>query len=196
MQITDLRASTITTDIAWDSNNPSRGTMDAILVQIFTDAGITGTYFAWERLTTGRGLAEMMVKAVKPYLLGKNPLHREEIWYTLTSWNRKGLPMVGTGAVDVCLWDIAGKASGLPVYQLMGAYRDKMRAYASTTILKRPEDYESTVRGLKEEGYTAVKLHIKGDPAWDIEACRAARAGGPDIDIMLDSSCHYNRHQR
>src|SRR5688572_20760195 len=103
MRITDLKASVVKTTIAWEPTNPAKGNMDAIVVQIFTDAGVTGSYMAWERLSTNRGLAESLMSAVKPFLLGKNPLDRELIWQTLVSWNRRGLPMVGTGAVDVCL---------------------------------------------------------------------------------------------
>jgi len=195
MRITDLKASTIQTDIPWDSQNPARGPMEGVLVQLETDAGITGTYFAWERLSTRRGLADTLVSAVKPYLIGKSAFDREMIWQTLSAWGRKGLPMIGAGAIDVCLWDIAGKACGVPLYQLMGAFRDKIRVYASTTILAKPADYADMAKRLRAQNYTAMKLHVKGKPAWDLEACEAARAAAPDMDIMLDSSCHYDRRQ-
>ncbi len=195
MRITDLKASIVETDIPWDSQDHSRGKMQGVVVQIFTDANITGTYFAWERLSTRRGIADTLVFAVKPFIVGKNPFDRELIWQTLSSWSRKGLPMIGAGAIDVCLWDIAGKAFGVPVYQLLGAYREKMRVYASTTTLGKPADYADTAKQLCAQGYTAMKLHVKGKPAWDIEACQAARAAAPNIDIMLDASGHYDRRQ-
>ena len=176
MHITDLKASLVRTDLPWDFQDPKKSGMNAVLVQIYTDAGITGSYIAWERLSTTRGLVETMAQAVKPHLLGKDPFDREAIWQTLVSWSRRGLPMVGTGAVDTCLWDIAGKALGVPIYQLMGAYRKKIRAYASTSTLARPSDYADYAVKLKEQGYTAIKIHVKGEPKWDVEACKALRA--------------------
>ena len=195
MRITDLKASLATTQVPINSRDSSKGNMPALVLQIFTDSGITGSFLAWERMSTNRGLAETLVDAVKPFLVGKDPFDRELIWQTLTSWNRRGLPMIGTGAVDVCLWDIAGKALGVPIYQLMGAYRDKLRAYASTGIMKKPEDYQDLAMQLKAQGYTAIKIHVKGEPQWDVEACKALRAGAPNLDLMLDSSCYYTRQE-
>jgi len=83
--------------------------------------------------------------------------------------------MIGTGAVDVALWDIAGKRLGVPVYQLLGGYRTKLRAYGSTSTLKKPADYATMARSLKKQDYTAMKLHVRGEPKWDVEACQAAR---------------------
>lgn len=193
MRITDLKASLVRTDLPWDFQDASKSGMTSILVQVVTDTGLTGSFIAWERLTTTRGLVETMASAVKPYLVGRDPFDREAIWQTLASWNRKGFPMVGTGAIDTCLWDIAGKAFGVPIYQLMGAYRKKIRAYASTSTLAKPEDYADYAVKLKEQGYTAIKIHVRGDPKWDVEACKALRSGAPDLDLMLDSSCHYGR---
>ncbi|MCL4371167.1 MAG: hypothetical protein M1380_09710 [Chloroflexi bacterium] len=162
MRITDVKAAVVRTDVPFDLREPSQGTMEANLVQVFTDAGIRGDYLAWEGRTTGRGLADTIVTVLKPFLVGKDPLDRELIFDTLVSWNIKGIPMVGTGAIDVCLWDIAGKALGVPVYKLMGGYRDKVRVYASTTVLPRPADYADLARRLKAQGYTAMKLHVRG----------------------------------
>ena len=120
MRITDLKSSLVRTDLPWDFQDASKSGMTAILVQVITDTGITGSFIAWERLTTTRGLVETMASAVKPYLVGKDPFDREAIWQTLSSWNRKGFPMVGTGAVDTCLWDIAGKAFNVPISVVSG----------------------------------------------------------------------------
>ena len=109
---------------------------------------------------------DTLIYAVKPFLPGKDPFDRELIWQTLSSWRRKGLPMIGAGAIDVCLWDIAGKALGVPVYQLLGAYRKKMRVYASTSTLGKPADYADVAKQLCAQGYTAMKLHVKGRPSW------------------------------
>jgi L-alanine-DL-glutamate epimerase-like enolase superfamily enzyme len=193
MRIIDVKASVVLMDIENRMNRATHGKQEANLVQISTDEGITGTHLAWEWRKSGRAIVELMVDVIKPFLLGKDPLDRELIWQWLISNNRFGIPMIAAGAIDVCLWDIAGKAAGFPIYKLLGAYRDKVRAYASTTRLSQPDDYRDLARELKSQGYTAMKLHVKGEPRWDVEACQAAREGAPGFDLMLDSTGHYNR---
>lgn len=193
MRITDVKAAVVLMEQPLELNRATHGKMEANLVQVFTDDGITGTYMAAEQRKTGRGIVELMTDVIKPFLVGKDPFDRELIWQTLVSWNRFGIPMIATGAIDVCLWDIAGKALGQPIYKLLGGYRDKMPVYASTTRLDKPADYADLAKQLKSRGYTAMKLHVRGDPKWDVEACQAARSGAPDFDLMLDSSGYYTR---
>jgi L-alanine-DL-glutamate epimerase-like enolase superfamily enzyme len=110
------------------------------------------------------------------------------------------------GAIDLALWDIAGKVAGLPLYKLLGAYRDKVPAYASTMCgdeipggLDTPEHYADFAQACVEEGYKAFKLHtwmapIGPDPKSDVAACTAVRERvGPDIDLMLDCNHDYSR---
>ena len=106
------------------------------------------------------------------------------------------------------LWDLAGRALNLPVYKLLGAYRDEIPAYASTMCgdelkggLATPEDYGRFAEQLMEEGYKAIKLHTWMPPvSWapsvtmDVKACAAVRdAVGPDVPLMLDAYHWYSR---
>lgn len=186
---------------------PERETQSALLT-ITADDGTTG------HIVTSYGDIEeqLIEKFVRPVLLGEDPLRIERLWQALYKWQR-GSSMKLTDrtlcAVELALWDLAGKASGQPVWKLLGGYRDKILAYGSTMCgddlengLATPEDYGRYAEWLvKTRGYKAVKLHtwmppIPGAPnvKMDYAACAAVReAVGPDIPLMLDPNHWYSR---
>jgi len=162
------------------------------IMRITTDDGIEGYDFggavAW---AYPRTVSERDILRAKREIIGKDPFDREWIWQRL--WYLR-LPVGALSAVDIALWDIAGKALGQPIYKLLGAYRDKIRVYASSWHLPSPQAYAGEVVACKEQGVTAYKLHVAPEIA--IEACRAARqAGSDDMVLMLDPYGHYNREQ-
>jgi L-alanine-DL-glutamate epimerase-like enolase superfamily enzyme len=92
----------------------------------------------------------------------------------------------------VALWDIAGKAAGLPIHRLLGSYRESVPAYASSAVLPSKEAYAEEALRFKAEGWTAYKIHPPTDPVVDIEVCRAVRwAVGDEFRVMLDSTWAY-----
>ena len=105
-------------------------------------------------------------------------------------------------AIDNCLWDILGKAVGLPVYRILGAYRDKVLAYASSQHLETVEDFVEDVKKCKAEGFTAYKIHppeLRGgthDYKLDIEVFKAVRqAAGDDFHLLHDPVGVYTRDE-
>src|SRR5207237_9041035 len=93
------------------------------------------------------------------------------------------------GAMDVALWDLAGKIAGLPIHKLLGSYRTSVPAYASSAVLPSKEAYAEEAARFKAEGWTAYKIHPPTDPRVDIEVCRAVRRGvGDGFTTMLDST--------
>jgi L-alanine-DL-glutamate epimerase-like enolase superfamily enzyme len=175
------------------------------LLRIVTDEGIEGYSFG-----ASRGPIE---RIVKPILLGQDPFYRERIWQQLKERQRLNLATLYDGVlahVDMALWDLAGRAVGQPVYKLLGGFRDKVKAYASTMCgddlpggLDTPEAYARFALDCKAQGYTAFKLHtwqppIPGAPdvKRDIAACAAVReAVGPDMALMLDPFHYYSREE-
>ena len=157
---------------------------EGVLVRILTDEGIEGNGIT----TGGRGMAEYL-SILKPALLGQDPLDREKIWQELWHLDRLTfLPQLALGAIDVALWDIGGKAAKLPIYKLLGAYRDKVKAYASSMTLPNVEAYVQQALHYKSKGYTAYKIHAWGIPDKDVEVCKAVReAVGYDMDLMFDA---------
>src|SRR5438309_2034111 len=96
------------------------------------------------------------------------------------------------GAMDVALWDLAGKIAGLPIHKLLGSYRTSVPAYASSAVLPSKEAYGEEAARFKADGWTAYKIHPPTDPAVDIEVCRAVRrAVGDSFTVMLDSTWAY-----
>ncbi|MFV0332771.1 MAG: enolase C-terminal domain-like protein [Tropicimonas sp.] len=149
---------------------------------------------------------------VRPNLTGEDPLCTERLWYKVYKWQRLsgGLLTDRTlAAIDLALWDLKGKLAGQPVWKLIGGYRNKIPAYASTMCgddlpggLATPEDYAAFAEWcVKTRGYRAMKLHgwmppMPGapDPRKDYAACAAVReAVGPDIPLMLDPHHFYSR---
>jgi L-alanine-DL-glutamate epimerase-like enolase superfamily enzyme len=175
------------------------------LLRIVTDTGVEGYSFG-----ASRGPIE---RIVKPILLGQDPFYRERIWQQLKERQRLNLATLYDGVlahVDMALWDLAGRALKQPVYKLLGGYRNKVKAYASTMCgddlpggLDTPESYARFALACKAQGYTAFKLHtwqppIPGAPdvKHDITACAAVReAVGPDMALMLDPFHYYSREE-
>ena len=78
-----------------------------------------------------------LIEVLKPVVLGQDPLDRERLYHAL--WQRsRATTARAIGAVDVALWDLAGKVAGLPIHRLLGSYRDRVRAYASSAVLALP----------------------------------------------------------
>lgn len=127
-----------------------------LFVKIYTDEGITGLgeSGAWAFLEA----SEMAVETFKRYLLGQDPLRIEHHWqYMYRAHHFRGAAIMGAiSAIDIALWDIAGKFLGVPTYQLLGGKcRDKARVYYHV----RGETTEELVKGCvdaKREGFTAV----------------------------------------
>jgi L-alanine-DL-glutamate epimerase-like enolase superfamily enzyme len=162
------------------------------LVSITTDQDIVGHSFLGNSTHSAVIDAQSLVSALKPLLVGQNPLQRERLYHEFvpmlrsTTWR-------AIGAVDVALWDLAGKTAGLPIHQLMGSYRTEARAYVSSSTLGVLEAYVDQAIEKKEAGFTAYKIHPPPDVSCAISICRAIRdVLGPDHAIMLDPSWAFD----
>lgn len=135
------------------------------------------------------------------YLLGRNPFQREIIWHDLKR-SRRGADGTPPGSVDIALWDIAGKRYNASIHQLLGGWRTKLPAYASTYHgdenggLTTAEDYGQFALHCKETlGYPAFKIHgwIGGPIEREVAAVLAIRnAVGPEMALMLDPAGAFN----
>ena len=165
------------------------GFLEFSLIRVLTDEGIEGDYIVWSEIPLARPkvLAEVL-HFLKPYLIGKNPFEREAIWQKMSSlWYGQKGPAIA--AVDIALWDIAGKATNLPIYKLLGGYRSKVRAYASggPPYLDVKPAVDLAIE-LKRRGYKAMKLH-----PLVLEACKAVReAVGDEMILIHDAVFAYD----
>ena len=158
----------------FDIHCPKRIGWNPIFVRIHTDEGISGVGEAGLAYDWGHSAAAAMIKEIsEAVLIGFNPFNTELLWSRMlreSFWGLGGGPVLysAMSAIDTALWDIKGKALGVPVYQLLGGkVNDKLRTYASqlqfdwdTEIKKliEPEEYAQAALKAMAEGYDAVKV--------------------------------------
>ena len=167
-------------------------TMDHLLVEVTTDTGLTG----W-----GEGFGHTIIPAtqtalesyVAPWFIGKDAtdiegLHRQAA-QAFHIFGRNGPVVYAHSAIDIALWDIAGKRAGLPLYQLLGgASRTHVRAYASLLRYGKPETVARICADRVQQGFKHIKLHEH-----DTAAVIAARDGaGADTALMNDVNCPWS----
>jgi galactonate dehydratase len=154
----------------------SVGGRSPVLVQVFTDEGVSGVGEAAVAYGTGAPAAAAMVKELaEGFVLGKDPFHIEALWsemYDHTFWAKGGGPIIfaGISALEQALWDIKGKALDVPVYELLGGkIRDEVRVYANGWSFRadRPSEFARAAERVLKDGYTALKLYPLANPAGD-----------------------------
>jgi L-rhamnonate dehydratase len=141
---------------------------DALVVRVETDAGISGlgevdssplaAKWAIEgpfSHTTTSGLAHLII--------GMDPFETEKIWDRMYRANiysgRRGIAIHAMSGIDLALWDIKGKALGMPVWKLLGGgFQDKIRCYASSLFGATPSETGERARQFAGMGFTAVKF--------------------------------------
>lgn len=162
------------------------------LLAIETDAGITGHAFLGSSRNGADSEAGTVITALKPMLVGEDPFAREKLNARL--WTRiRQTTTRAIGAIDIALWDLAGKALGVPVYKLLGQYRDAIPAYASSAVMSSPEAYAEEAVRYRDAGWAAYKIHPPQKLREDIAICRAVRkAVGDEFRVMLDSTWGYD----
>ena len=135
-----------------------------LFVQVYTDAGIVGLGEAgnWGYLQATAAAIEKF----KDYLIGKDPFRIEDFNqnFLRSVYFRGSVIMSAISAIDIALWDIKGKALGVPVYELLGGKtREKVRVYASVMTKENSlEALSSGYRKLQDMGFTAAKIFVNG----------------------------------
>jgi L-alanine-DL-glutamate epimerase-like enolase superfamily enzyme len=167
------------------------GTSQLGLLTVRTDDGVEGHAFLGSAMRSAALDGESLIQHLKPLVMGQDPLERERLYQALWQKNRN-TTFRAIGAVDIALWDIAGKVAGLPIHRLLGTYRDRVAAYASSAVLAAKEAYAEEAARFKGAGWTAYKIHPPTDPVVDIAVCEAVRRSvGDDYTLMLDSTWAY-----
>lgn len=193
VRITDLTVTVFEWDnippIQYGDRNPvTKPRSELGLVTLHTDAGIEGHAFLGSSIRGARLDVVALMRNLKPVVVGRDPFDRERLWESLHKLQRAAT-MRTIGAVDVALWDLAGKLAGLPISRLLGRYRDSIAAYASSITMRDPAQYGDEAVRIAEAGFAGYKLHPPRDLAGAIAACRAARrAVGDDYVLMVDTS--------
>jgi len=161
-----------------------------VIVRVKTDDGVEGV--AGSSTYLGARAVAAALAELKPLIIGEDPLYRERIWQRLNEVSILIVPPHSIALLDCALWDLAGRAAGLPVYKLLGAQRDVLPAYASSLTYPTLADFQREVDVWLERGFRAIKLHVWGDPERDVELCPAVRGrGGSGVALMIDAVGSY-----
>jgi L-alanine-DL-glutamate epimerase-like enolase superfamily enzyme len=189
---------------AFQTLNVDKG---SVVLRIRTDAGITG----WASSSFGnRGEGARVVQAiieneVKPVIMGKDPAFprriRADLWKAMNYHGVSGVAQFAMAATDIALWDILGKSAGLPVYKMLGAYRERMPVYSMCGwYFDNDADlshYKRAVTNAVEQGYKAVKIKVgKYSLDDDIRRVRLALDTiGKDRRLMVDANQVFDRKE-
>jgi len=192
-----------------------------VFIRINTDEGISGFGEVGLAYANASGAGFEMCVDFAELIIGMDPMNNEEIWNKLhrtTFWGMGGGTVIfsGISAIDIALWDIKGKALGVPVYKLLGGKTNsKLRTYASqiqfgwgkeSKNLVQPEEYAQAARDAIADGYNCIKVDPIGYDlngqwmGWSnygllenkqikvaVDRVAAIReAGGPDLDIIIE----------
>ena len=168
--------------------------VDSLLVKVTTEQGYEGwgEALGFEATAVTRRAIDDLIA---PLCVGQDaariaPLMLD-VQKKLQVFGRGGPVTHALSAVDIALWDIAGKAADAPVHRLLGGGAADLPSYASLEAYSDPSVVRGRVREVLEAGFNSLKLH-ETEPA----AIRAAREeAGPDVDIMVDVNCAWTVNQ-
>jgi L-alanine-DL-glutamate epimerase-like enolase superfamily enzyme len=176
------------------------GAQSILLIRVHTDAGITGIGEAHSNPTVSKAIIEAPLCSIsscglRELLVGENPLDiarlGDKIESATATYGRRGVFMHTLSGIDIALWDILGKATGQPIFRLLGgARRERVAVYASDLIPDEVGEAVELARRHQAAGYRAMKL------GWgslgqcvheDLARVQAVRATvGDTMDLMVD----------
>jgi len=168
------------------------------LVKIHTDEGTLGV-----GVCAMNGIVKATVEHLKPELLGEDPIDVERLWHKM--WvpkliGRRGLTTRAIAGIDIALWDLRAKVAGMPLYKMLGGYRNRMPTYVAGGYYEEGKGLKELQREMLdsvEMGAKAVKMKIGAVPIReDVERVKAVReAIGPDISLLVDANCAYRAYE-
>ncbi len=174
---------------------------DALIVRVHTDAGITGLGEVDSSPLAAKGAIEgpyshTVTSGLRELVIGEDPFETEKIWHRMYTGNlyggRRGAGFHAMSGIDIALWDIKGKALGMPIWKLLGGgFRDRIRCYASSLWGPTPAATRDLARRYADRGFDAVKFGwepMGRDEATDVALVRQARRGlGDGPDLLVDA---------
>ena len=151
--------------------------------RVRTDAGLTG-------IGAAQGSPQLVRERVGPRLVGQDPFAIERLFRVVVNWGGGAAAVPVACGIEMALWDLVGKAAGLPLYKLWGVCADRVRAYASLVEVRTPERRAEDALRLLDLGYRAIKLRLHAptlrEDVAQVEAVR--RAVGDRMEIMVDAN--------
>jgi D-arabinonate dehydratase len=178
---------------------------EVILVEVATDTGHRGLGFltglSQMSGAEGRVIAGIIRDGLAPMVVGEDPFRTEHLWARMYRGSfrlgRRGAAVRALSGVDIALWDLIGRATGQPLWRLLGGYRDTVQVYASGGFYAGAKGIDGLVAemaGYMEHGFAGVKMKVgAASLAEDTERIRAVRdAIGPAAGLLVDANEVYD----
>src|SRR5262245_37963772 len=178
---------------------------DSVLVRVRTDTGLEGVGEADSSPEVVKAIIDApfshnIACGLRQIVLGENPLEHERLWQKMLRrtmyFGRKGVAITAMAAIDMALWDLAGKHFGEPIHRLLGGRQhERIRAYASILFGKSGRETRDIARRWVGEGYTAVKFGwepMGQSEQLDIELVAGARDGLGEATLLVDAGCVWD----
>ena len=175
-------------------NERCDGSQDTLIVRVHTDAGLVGVGEVDSSPLVAKAVIEApmshkICRGLAECVIGQDPFEIDRLIHRMIEgtifMGRQGAVIQAMSGVEIALWDILGKATEKPVYQLLGGgFRKKFRAYASILFGDTPRQTEEIGRRWSGEGFRAVKFGwgpMGLSEESDIAHVRAARKGSAPI---------------
>ncbi len=182
-------------------NERCDGSQETLVVKVDTDAGITGIGEVDSSSLVAKAiidapLSHKICRGLALCVAGEDPFEIDRLIHRMYEgsifYGRQGAAIQAMSGIEIALWDIVGKATGQPVYKLLGGgFRKRFRAYASILFGDTPAETERIGARLAGQGYRAVKFGwgpMGQSEASDIAHVKAARKGiGDSVELMIDA---------
>jgi L-alanine-DL-glutamate epimerase-like enolase superfamily enzyme len=179
----------------------------SVVLRLKTDAGITGWASSSFGMIAGgpRVVQTILEQEVKPVIIGQDPAFprriRADLWKALEYNGVTGVVQFAIAAADIAVWDILGKSAGMPVYKMLGAYRDRIPVYSMCGWYYDDDSdlshYRRSLEAAMTQGYHAVKIKVGRDSLNDdirrIEL--AFNIVGKGKRVMVDANQVFNRNE-
>jgi L-alanine-DL-glutamate epimerase-like enolase superfamily enzyme len=218
MRITDVRTIPVEVKLAvpvYDANY-TMATKPALLVEVETDQGLVGlgesAHFGGPMAST----AQVIEGELRDYLIGQDPRNIEYLWEMMHKraykHARGGIVIAAISGIDIALWDLRGKMAGMPLWRLLGGYRQRVPAYATGGFYsenKGIKELTGEMASYVKHGFRAVKMKIGRNPDIELSPLRVMDSAGkcevtleedlervaavrdtigPDIKLMVDAN--------
>src|SRR5947209_6726605 len=184
-----------------DVNERCDGSQETLVVKVHTDEGVVGVGEADTSSLVAKAVIEAplshkICRGLAECVVGQDPFEIERLVHRMVEgsifYGRQGAAIQAMSGIEIALWDIMGKVTERPVYQLLGGgFRKKFLAYASILFGDTPEVTERVGWELAGQGFRAVKFGwgpMGQSEAGDLAQVRAARQGlGKDVELMVDA---------
>ncbi len=168
------------------------------LVRVETDAGVVGI-----GLGSLGAEVEAAIARFGSEIQGQDPLDVERLWHAM--WvpklvGRRGLTTRAISAIDIALWDLRAKVAGMPLYKMLGGFRDRVPTYIAGGYYEEGKGLAELAQEMHsnvEMGARAVKMKVGAlSLRQDAERVRVVReAVGPDVQVMVDANCAYKAYE-